>query len=79
MEVFVNPGELFFIASGIGMLTYLSKYFFRWIFCHLKIIKYYQVAYVHGLMMTLIMDSIAIPAEDSVNTRALQHERAMVH
>ncbi len=33
------------------------------------------MAYIYGL----IIDSNSIPAEDSINTRALQHERAMVH
>ncbi len=33
------------------------------------------MAYIYGL----IIDSFSIPAEDSINDRALQHERAMVH
>ncbi len=41
----------------------------------MKIIKYNQVAYIYGL----IMDSISIPVEDSINTQALQHQRVMVH
>ncbi len=41
----------------------------------MKIIEYNQGAYIYGL----IIDSISIPAEDGINTRALQHEHAMVH
>ena len=33
------------------------------------------VAYIHAL----IIDCISLQSEDSINTRALQHERAMVH
>ena len=33
------------------------------------------VAYIHAL----VIDCISLQSEDSINTRALQHERAMVH
>ena len=33
------------------------------------------VAYIHAL----IIDCISLQSEDSINTRALQHERAMVY
>ena len=33
------------------------------------------MAYIHAL----IIDCISLQSEDSINTRALQHERAMVH
>ncbi len=78
MEVFINSGELFLLPVALACsLTCLNTFSGEY-FVSLKIILYHQVAYIHGLMMTLIMDSIAIPAEDSVNIRALQHGRAMV-
>ncbi len=74
IEVFMNSSELFSLPVALECSFNYTNTFSGEYFDNLKIIEYNQVAYIHGLII-----SIAIPAKDSVNTRALQHERAMVH